>query len=136
MITRLGIKTPDTIKQCMYISRLVVDQVYKEFGKKAVLTSATGGNHRSRSLHFVGQAEDYRTYYFTPRQKLKMLEMVQKRLAVYSKYFQPMLSKNCLHIEYDDRRRWSFYENKDNYQLQIKGKNDTTNKPKIENYPI
>jgi len=96
------------LKREMYHAHKIMGEVCKEYGVHACITSGIDGNHEDSTLHYIGQALDFRTWWWwQQRAKLrKVRDEVQQRLSKISIYYQVVISGNCLHIEFDDRKTW------------------------------
>lgn len=57
-----GVRLKDLSPQ-MVLAVVVVNELYKKRGLECVVTSANDSKHMKGSLHYVGQALDFRTHY-------------------------------------------------------------------------
>ncbi len=76
---------------------MIADGIYTSYGKELVVTSAIEGEHSAGSLHFYGYALDFRTYYFTDKEKLEVYGLLCDKLA---HFYDVLLEKDHFHIEY------------------------------------
>ena len=90
----------------------IVD-VYKEFGKPHIVTSALDGKHSENSLHYEGLALDSRTRHVPPGDRRPLRDAVKARLDILAEdynatnperpvRFDVVLEKSHLHTEADE----------------------------------
>lgn len=77
---------------------LAADLIWSKHGKELVVTSGTDGEHSAGSLHYYGYALDFRTHYFTDRQKKLAAEELVTTLSPYG--FRVIKHKTHIHVEY------------------------------------
>lgn len=105
MLCKLGVdisKAKDPIRR----ARKVVDDIYKKHGEPdAVITSATGGDHRPDSFHYVGLAEDYRGPMLHPEKFHDIVRDIKQALGVnYDVISNNQAGKyGYIHVEYDPK---------------------------------
>jgi hypothetical protein len=85
----------------MVLSAIVVADVYAELGADCIITSALDGAHSQTSLHYAGQALDFRTRTLTDAQKDVLAASVKLRLGAD---FDVILEDDHLHVELQPRR--------------------------------
>ena len=89
----------DGVSDEMWSAALKVDRLTKNlFGREAIITSALDGVHGEGSLHYSGNAMDFRTRDFTAY--LKGLYRKETANAL-GPDFDVVLERTHLHIEYD-----------------------------------
>lgn len=77
---------------------LAADHIWAKHGQELVVTSGTDGEHSAGSLHYYGYALDFRTHYFTDRQKKLVTQELVDTLTTYG--FRVIKHKTHIHIEY------------------------------------
>lgn len=87
------------IKEALEIS----EKIYNKYDKKMTITSTYDGKHMKKSLHYVGQAVDIRTRNLKSGEQKLIIEKIQMALLVKSPFYQAILEKDHIHIEYDRR---------------------------------
>lgn len=85
----------------MRIVRVEVERIWKELNQEAVITAAVEDNHSAGSYHPYGYALDFRTRYFTKDEKEKAYSELKKRMKKYSLYYDVVMEKTHIHIEFD-----------------------------------
>lgn len=70
------------------------------------VTSGRDGMHGVDSLHYFGNALDFRTRHLTPEQRISFHNATEKRLRKISEFYDVVLehSPPHLHVEFDSRR--------------------------------
>jgi len=63
-----------------------------------VVTSALDGSHPAGSLHYYGLAWDFRSRYFTEKEKEKVIVLLKKKLPPE---FEVITHTTHIHVEYD-----------------------------------
>ena len=84
----------------MFLAAVVVERALFEFDLEAVITSGSEGRHIDTSLHYSGNALDFRTYKLTPGEAMSFANDVKDRLG---RDFDVVLEKDHLHVEYDPK---------------------------------
>ena len=84
------------------LALMIVDQVMKECGQEAVITSINDARHSETSLHYSGSAVDLRSRAFgNPNQVLALC----KSALGNSNDFDIILESDHFHLEYQPKRR-------------------------------
>ena len=80
-----------------------VAEVYYSFGYPCVVTSGLDGKHKSKSLHYVGKALDFRTHIIPNGKEEELRDAVAKRLGTNFDVLFESEGKpwEHLHAEYD-----------------------------------
>lgn len=79
----------------------VAESLYGSVGKELVITSLVDGEHRSDSLHYSGNAADFRTSNLTSSQLQSIYSSLRSQL--YSQGFDVVLESDHFHVEYQPR---------------------------------
>lgn len=83
----------------MVLGAMIVAQVYLEVcGIVATITSGSDGDHSPTSLHYEGNALDFRTRDLPPSRVPTVVEKVRDRLG---ENYDVVFEKDHLHVEYD-----------------------------------
>ena len=85
----------------MLFAIVAVNEVCRDAGVDCVVTSASEGTHNEGSLHFVGQAVDFRTRDMAEPLRGLFADNVQGRLG-YD--YDVVLEKTHLHVEFQPTR--------------------------------
>ena len=80
-------------------------QVYAQYGKECVCTSARGDKHSNHSHHFKGLAVDLRTRHLTEPEKIKISQELQSRLGAD---YQVVLERSHIHVEVDPKQHQQY----------------------------
>lgn len=80
---------------------VIVNEVYKNFGDEAVVTSGMDGKHSTGSLHYSGSALDFRTRELLPKTQKKLRDEIKSRLG---DDFDVVLEGNHLHVEWQPKK--------------------------------
>jgi hypothetical protein len=89
------------IKPEVLVGALVVSSVYDTIGKECVITSGLDGVHGSQSLHYQGQALDFRTRNLSDNEK----EVVKGEcISALREEFDVVMHATHLHIEWQPKR--------------------------------
>ncbi len=93
-------------RQQMQAPDIVVKRVFDLIGLEPVITSGTDGRHGIGSYHSDGLAKDYRSYFWTFPKKRMVLAVaeIKRQLRCISPFYDIVLEKTHIHIEYDLRR--------------------------------
>ena len=83
---------------------LTCAEVYYDLGYTLVITEIAGGVHMKGSLHYEGLAADLRTS-MVPRERLPSLVAALRRKL--PRYWDVVLEKDHIHVEYDTRSQVS-----------------------------
>ena len=89
----LQLETREIIKAVYY--------AYDMLNMYCMITSTLDGIHSPDSLHPFGYAIDFRTFHLTKEYKQQVFVQVKRSLLGISPFYDVVLSKNCLHVEYD-----------------------------------
>jgi len=85
----------------MVLGALVVYSVFNEEGFTCTITSCMDGVHKQGSLHYKGQALDFRTRHVVDEEAL--LDIVQAIKFALGEEFDVVLEEDHLHVEYDPK---------------------------------
>lgn len=85
----------------MVIGAIVVADAYAEIGADCIITSALDSQHSTTSLHYAGQALDFRTRMLTPEQQQELVVILKERLG---QDFDVILESDHIHVESQPRR--------------------------------
>ena len=88
--------------------KAIISNIYYDHGKYCILTSALDGIHGIDSYHYHGYALDFRTYHLTGRQKTSIYKKSKYELSKVSAFYDVVLCRNCLHVEFDIDRSKNF----------------------------
>jgi uncharacterized protein YcbK (DUF882 family) len=88
------------IKGEIILGYIIVSEIYREMGKRIVVTSALDGIHKEKSKHYDGHALDFRIWDFNDKELLKLHKKAQLNLG---EQFDVVLEKDHLHIEFDPK---------------------------------
>ena len=89
------------INPALVIGAIVVADAYAELGTDCVITSALDGQHSETSLHYVGNALDFRTRDLSPEQQQQLTATLKERLGAD---FDVVLESDHCHVELQARR--------------------------------
>lgn len=91
----------------MVLANSIVERVYDQFNREGTITSGEDGEHSTLSLHYSGNALDYRiknpvngTPYFEDPQEV--VRRIKDRLGGD---FDVLLETDHIHVEYQPRRK-------------------------------
>lgn len=92
MIPKLGVKL-ETLRPELTILEPLVDEVYDEFGLKAIVTSTNDGRHGKNSYHYKDAAFDLRVKVLdTAKQQETLWRALRNRIdAHYPKLYDVLL---------------------------------------------
>lgn len=85
----------------MLVGLQVIHSIYEQMGADCVVTSALDGKHSRTSLHYVGQALDFRTRDLIESDKAYLLGTAKSSLGPE---FDVVLEKTHLHVEFQPKR--------------------------------
>lgn len=82
------------------------ENLWNSFGHDFVITSGRDGIHSTGSLHYYGYAVDVRTWeedgtQWTDTKRANIAENLRKRLDKYSDFYDVVVHKTHIHVEYD-----------------------------------
>lgn len=89
------------LKPEMLVGLQVVASVFAEIGADCVVTSALDGKHSRASLHYAGQALDFRTRHLGPNVAKGVAQGCKKALG---DQFDVVLEKTHIHVEFQPKR--------------------------------
>ena len=78
----------------------VLANIYFQMDKHAVITSGLDGTHSHNSLHYSGNALDWRTRHLESKQKTDLARQAQDLLGPD---YDVVLESTHLHVEYDPK---------------------------------
>jgi hypothetical protein len=91
-----------SLKPQIVLALIIVDQIMKESGQEAIITSINDSRHAETSLHYDGSAVDIRSRTFSnPEQVLALC----KQALGNSNDFDMILESDHFHLEYQPKRR-------------------------------
>ena len=79
--------------------------VWEFTGQNVTVTSARGGQHSLRSLHYAGHAVDLRHHDLNEQQKERVFNTLP---GVLGKNFDVILEDTHFHIEYQPEGKWDY----------------------------
>ena len=82
---------------------ITCQEVLDRYKKKFWVTSGLDGVHSAGSLHYYGFAIDIRIYHLG-KWTNQVFQEIKERLRKQSKYYDVILHKTHIHIEYDIKR--------------------------------
>lgn len=95
------------LKPQIVLALIIIDQVMKQFGKEAMITSLNDAKHAATSLHYDGGAVDIRSQWFDDPEVV--LEVCQQALGNSSDFDMIFEGKGeaweHFHLEYQPKRR-------------------------------
>lgn len=77
---------------------IIADRIWREHGQELVVTSGLDGEHSAGSLHYYGLALDFRSRYFSPEEKAKVVRALRERLP---HGLEVVEHATHIHVEYD-----------------------------------
>ncbi len=84
----------------LVLALVVAKQVFAPRQVECVITSGTDGKHSHGSLHYVGQALDFRTRELTLEQQDRVKQELQERLGAE---YDVVLEATHIHIEFQPK---------------------------------
>ena len=82
----------------MRTALMTAERIWKAFNQELAVTSALDGTHAACSLHYYGYALDFRSRYFTEKEKDKVIVLLRKKLPAE---FEVITHATHIHVEYD-----------------------------------
>jgi hypothetical protein len=79
---------------------MVADEIWRDLGAELVVTSLMEGEHRNGSKHYVGDAADLRSRYFSEEKKL---QAVRRLRASLGDDYDVVVHSTHIHCEYDKK---------------------------------
>lgn len=93
------------IKSETIIAITIVNSIFLAHGKECIITSVMDGKHKEGSLHYKGQAVDFRTKHLNMEEKVKITNEIGIALGddfdTVLEYVG--LPNEHLHVEYDPK---------------------------------
>lgn len=86
------------LQPVMVFAVIVVDDAYAARGLECVVTSGSEGRHMPKSLHYSGNALDFRILNVPPGMRDSLFSDIRSRLGVQ---FDVVVEKDHLHVEFD-----------------------------------
>lgn len=99
MTIKSGVKLKG-LKPEMALAATVVESVYQHFHHECTITSALDGKHSTNSLHYSGNALDFRTRDISSNITLNLRKTVEDRLGPE---FDVVLEQDHLHVEFQPK---------------------------------
>lgn len=90
------------LKSQIVLALIVIDQVMKEQGQQAVITSLNDARHSKNSRHYDGAAVDLRSRFFNDPEMI--LALCKEALGNNPDY-DMIFETNHFHLEYQPKRR-------------------------------
>jgi len=91
----------DGISAAMLHACAVIDEIYIRIaGHEVTLTSGKDGKHSDRSLHYEGNADDFRKRDVSPNDYILILAEVKRKLG---KDYDVIDEATHMHVEYDPK---------------------------------
>lgn len=84
----------------MVLAAVVVNQVYHERGLLCTITSGSDGTHSANSLHYSGNALDFRTRDVIHSDRAILAAEIKARLG---ENYDVVLESDHLHVEHDPK---------------------------------
>jgi len=91
---------PAALEPAVLLALFIADQIWNELGQELVVTSLNDSTHSETSLHYIGNAADLRTRYFTDEIKEKAAAMLKEKL---NKHYDVVVEKTHIHLEYQPK---------------------------------
>lgn len=85
----------------MLFALYTTSRIYNNFGQNLTVTSAKDGKHSINSLHYSGQALDFRTY-DVEKNKMQLIYS-ELQFSLSQKGYDVVLESDHLHIEFDPK---------------------------------
>lgn len=85
------------LKPEMNVAMQIAEGVWGDEGKELVVTAGTDGKHSATSRHYIGMALDFRSRYFTAKEKKRVVDSLRKRLGPE---FKVVVHKTHIHVHY------------------------------------
>lgn len=79
---------------------MIVQKIYESYGYDCIVTSALDGLHSKNSLHYSGNAIDFRIRHLKKKHKHKIFEDIKSSLT---KDFDVVLESTHIHVEYQPK---------------------------------
>lgn len=87
----------------MFYASIVVEQTYKRYGfAECTIVSGTDSKHKDGSLHYEGEALDYRIWHILRESLDRMAEEIRGRLGPD---YDVVVEEDHLHIEYQPKEK-------------------------------
>ena len=82
------------------------EKLWKAFGQELVVTAGLDGTHSAGSLHYYGFALDFRTRYFSDKEKRNIKMLLSQKLSID---YQVISHPTHIHVEYQpkDKELWN-----------------------------
>ncbi len=95
MIIKDKVIMPDKLEMRIVLIR--AKAVWKEYGRKLVVTSGKEGTHSAGSLHYYGYAVDLRTRFWLKKKKLLVFKTLKQRMGTD---YRVIWHRTHIHVEY------------------------------------
>ncbi len=82
------------------LAAIIIDKIYDRHDAELVITEGTGSKHGRGSLHYVGQAIDIRTNYFTKEQTDLVANEIIESL---NEQYDVVIEETHIHIEFQPK---------------------------------
>lgn len=99
MKLKKGVKTAGMQPEIM-LAICITKDVYLKHGRELVITSIMDGKHKEGSKHYIGQAFDTRTRYFSNDDRDKVASEIAEALG---DDYDVVIESTHLHIEHDPK---------------------------------
>lgn len=85
----------------MLVTWPIIAEVFSDFGYDCTLTSGREGNHMNGSLHYLGKANDFRTFHVGDPVKIGLIAAdISRRLGPD---YDVVVEHTHIHVEYDPK---------------------------------
>lgn len=88
------------IRPEILLAIIIARPIFEEYGVPFVITSALEGRHSRTSLHYAGQAVDFRISDLLPEARKEVTERIAVALGVQ---FDVVLEKTHIHVEFQPK---------------------------------
>ena len=103
MRLKAGVRLADLSPQIV-LAAIIVQEVYRERGGKTTITSANDGTHGTLSLHYNGNALDFRTKDFYGNKQALLLDLKERLGENFDVLLEDEGKPNeHVHLEYDPK---------------------------------
>ena len=86
------------LKPEMLVAIQIAEGVWTSLCRELVITAGTDGKHSKTSRHYIGMALDFRSRYFTPRQKKAAVVSLRIKLGPE---FKVVVHKRHIHVQFN-----------------------------------
>lgn len=90
----------ESLSPQMVLAALIVDRAYSDHAHECTITSGSDGKHKAGSLHYVGDALDFRTRDVEEAVMTELVATIKERLG---ENYDVVVEADHLHCEYDPK---------------------------------